>query len=337
MLSFDGERVLIIAEIGGNHEGDFEYAKQLLTLAADSGADAAKFQVYSGDRLVSRVADPDRNRHFERFALPIDAFVELAQLAEALGIMFMASVWDTESLAALDPYIQVHKIGSGDFNAYELIEAVVRTGKPIIQSCGLATLHDIQEYVDFIRTLDPSYITERKLCLLQCTVMYPIPDEDANLSAMVRIGDVTELPVGYSDHTLGTFASEIAVAMGARVIEMHFTDDRQGKTFRDHKLSVTRSEMRDFVSRIARIRMLQGSGDKTIMPSETENDHLISFRRAVYPRHDLPAGTTLERHLITSLRPNIGIDARDYHKVLGKRLRVGKKMHEPMYWTDLED
>ena len=336
MSYFDEGSVFVIAEIGGNHEGDFEYAKRLLKLASESGANAVKFQVYRADKLVSKVEDPERNTHFQRFELSLDQYIELARMARDLGTIFMASIWDREALELLDPYITIHKIGSGDFNAYEMVEAAVRTGKPIIQSCGLATIEQVEEYVEYIKSLDPSYITERKLCLMQCTVMYPIPGCDANLNAMTWIKERTGLPVGYSDHTIGTYASEIAVAMGAQVIEMHFTDDREGKEFRDHKLSVTRDEMREFVSKVAKIKELQGTYEKRVMPSEIEHNHLVSFRRAVYPAKDLPAGSVLTRDNIITLRPNVGIDGKDYFKVLGKRLKVSKKAYERLSWDELE-
>jgi N,N'-diacetyllegionaminate synthase len=336
MSYFSPDRVFVIAEIGGNHEGDFEYAKRLLELAAQSGADAAKFQVYSGDTIVSRIEDPDRNRHFKRFELSIEQYIELAQLAQELGILFMASVWNRYALELLAPYTTIHKIGSGDLTAYEMVEAAVRTGKPIIQSCGLATIEEIEEYVSYVDALDPAYRMEGKLCLLQCTVMYPIPDHQTNLNAMRLIQDRTGLPVGYSDHTIGTYAAQIAVAMGASVIEMHFTDEREGKTFRDHKLSVTRDEMRDFIAQIQKIREIQGAYEKRPMAAEIDNNHLYSFRRAVYPAHELPAGTLLTEADIISLRPNVGIDGRDYFKVIGKRLKEDKQAFEHLNWDDLE-
>ena len=336
MSYFDPNKVLVIAEIGGNHEGDFEYAKRLLLLASESGADIVKFQVYAPDSLVSRLESPDRYQHFQKFTFPYEYYIELAEMAENLGIMFMASIWSREALEILNPYISIHKIGSGDFNVYEMIEASVQTGKPIVLSCGLTTIEDIEEVVQYIRSLDSSYISDKKLCLLQCTVMYPIPDSDANLNSLALIRERTGLPVGYSDHTLGTYASEIAVAMGAQVIEMHFTDEREGKQFRDHKLSVTRDEMREFIKKIRKIKELQGLYDKRLMPSEIENGHLVSFRRAVYPRKDIQAGTIVTREDIISLRPNEGIEAKDYFKVLGKRLKVDKKAHERLSWDDLE-
>lgn len=336
MVTFERDKVFVIAEIGGNHEGDFEYAKRLLQLASKSGADAAKFQVYTADTLANKLETPARYQHFKKFELPYKRYIELAEMAKELGIMFMASIWNREALEVLNPYISIHKIGSGDFNNYEMIEATIRTGKPIVLSCGITTIEDIEHVVGYIRSLDGSYIKDEKLCLLQCTAMYPIPDCEANLNSMALIKERTGLPVGYSDHTVGTYACEIAVAMGAQVIEKHFTDQRQGKEFRDHKISMTPDEMREFIKRIRKIKELQGGYDKHVMPSEIESGHVVSFRRAVYPCKNLRAGTVLKREDIISLRPNVGIDGKDYFKVLGKRLKVDKKAYERLSWDDLE-
>jgi len=336
MATFEGDKVFVIAEIGGNHEGDFEYAKRLLQLASESGTDAVKFQIYTADTLVNRLENLARYQHFKRFELTYEQYIELAEMAKELGVMFMASIWNRGALEILNPYISIHKIGSGDLNAYEMIEAMVRTGKPIILSCGLATIEGIQDVVKYIESLDASYIRDKKLCLLQCTAMYPIPDCEANLNSMALIRERTGLPVGYSDHTVGTYACEIAVAMGAQVIEKHFTDQREGKEFRDHQISMTRDEMREFIAKIRRIKELQGAYDKRVMPSEIESGHLVSFRRAVYPRRDLRAGTVLRREDIISLRPNVGISGRDHFKVLGKRLKADKKAYERLSWDDLE-
>lgn len=333
---FDEGGVFVIAEIGGNHEGDFAVARHLLELAATSGADAVKFQVYTPDTLVNREQSRERHRHFRGFALSLKQYKELAVMAGVLGVQFMASIWNRGLLAELDPFVAVHKIGSGDFNAYEIVEATVRTGKPIIQSCGLASMDDVEAYVRFVESLDPSYISDGKLCLMQCTVAYPSTDREANLAAMLQMSDRTGLPVGYSDHTFGTYAAEIAVAMGAQVIELHFTDDRAGKTFRDHEISVTRDEMRGFAQRVRKIKELQGSYEKKLTSIELATDHLVSFRRGVYPARDLEAGTVLERADLTSLRPNVGIDGREYFEVLGRRLKVDKKALERLDWDDLE-
>lgn len=310
----------IIAEIGGNHEGDFEYAKKLTELAASSGVDAVKFQIYTGDTLVNALLSPDRNKHFKKFQLTGKQYLELAELCHKLGATFMASVWDVGALDYIDQYIKIYKIGSGDLTAYNIIRKIMGQGKPIILSSGLATLEEISACLDFIKGVDASYITEGKVAVLQCTSMYPIPDEDANLNVMRTLRQATGLPVGYSDHTVGTEALEVAVAMGAEILEMHFTDTREGKTFRDHKVSLTKKEVEGLIEKIAGIRRLQGSFEKKPTPAEIENGHVVSFRRGVYPSRALRRGAVIEEKDLVSLRPCAGIGAERFFEVIGRTL-----------------
>lgn len=219
MSYFEGKNgVFLIAEIGGNHEGDFEYAKKLTRLAVESGVDTVKFQIYSGDALVNPLIDPDRNKHFKKFQLTQEQYIALARLCEELGAMFMASVWDIDALSYIDEYLPIYKIGSGDLTAYNIIKSIAKRGKPIILSTGLASLMEVLHAVEFIYSIDPAYRDEKKLALLQCTSMYPIPDEDAHLNVMHTLREKTGLPIGYSDHTVGTIAIETAIAMGLKLL-----------------------------------------------------------------------------------------------------------------------
>ena len=234
---------LLLAEIGGNHEGDFEYAKKLTQLAIESDVDFIKYQLYSGDTLVSKMENPVRNKHFKKFELPREKYIELAKMCQAAGIGFMASVWDIDYLTWIDEYMPIYKIGSGDVTAYPVLKAIAKKKKPIILSTGLSTLQEVIETVEYIQSVDPLYLDPNFLSVLQCTSMYPIPFEDANLAVMQTIHSITGLPIGYSDHTEGSKALEIAVAMGAQILEFHFTDSREGKEFRDHKVSLTRASI----------------------------------------------------------------------------------------------
>ncbi len=320
--------VFFIAEIGGNHEGDFDYAKELLRLAIASGVDAVKFQIYSGDTLVSRIEGAERNRHFKRFELTKEHYMELAAICQKNSCMFMASVWDGDMLAWIDPFLPIHKIGSGDLTAYPLIEMLVATGKPIILSTGLATLAEVRDTVSFIDQLDPSYLRDKKLALLQCTSSYPCPDEDANLNAMLTLAGEFRLPVGYSDHTIGSDAALAAATMGAEILEMHFTDSREGKTFRDHHVSITQPEMRELLVKIRRVKVLQGKKNKEPAPSEIASGHRISFRRSVYARRDIGQGETFSPDNLTILRPAHGLDARKYDRMLGRKAKRAFTSHE---------
>ena len=322
---------LLLAEIGGNHEGNFDYAKKLTQLAIESDVDFIKFQLYSGDTLVSRLESPTRNQHFKKFELSRDKYIELAKMCQAAGVGFMASVWDVEYLDWIDEYMPIYKIGSGDLTAYPVLKATVKKRKPIILSTGLSTLEEVVGAVEYIQSLDDLYNDPNYLAVLQCTSMYPIPYEDANLSVMQTIRTVTGLPVGYSDHTEGSKALEIAVAMGAQILEFHFTDSREGKAFRDHKVSLTRDEVHQLIKDIKNIQALKGHPLKR--PLAIEGDHPSSFRRAVYPIMDIPAGTIIKEEHLTTLRPNHGIDARDYDKLIGKKTSKALKAHERLEWA----
>jgi N,N'-diacetyllegionaminate synthase len=325
--------IFVIAEIGGNHEGDFAYAKELTRLAAESGVDAVKFQIYTGNTLVNVKQDQERNKHFKKFELKQQQYIELAEYCQKLGVMFMASVWNYDAFAYIDPYIQIYKVGSGDLTAYNFISRMVKTGKPIILSTGLATLDEALASVKFIERLDESYLTDNKLALLQCTSMYPIPDEDANLNVMHTFLERTGLPVGYSDHTVGMLAVEVAVSMGANIIEMHFTDSREGKQFRDHKVSATKDEIINFIDKVGRIKTLQGSFEKKPTPSEIKADHRRSFRRAVYPVRDIPKGFLLSDKDLITLRPCHGVGAESFYDMCGtkteRELLKGEKLERP--------
>ncbi len=205
--------VFFIAEIGGNHEGNFSNARRLVTLANESGADAVKFQFYTGDSLVSKIEGSDRNAHFKKFELADSENLELIRLVKKSGAMPMASVWSKQMLDWSNPELPMHKIGSGDLTCYPMLAAIAATNKPIILSTGLASLKEIEDAVSYIEKCNPTYIKERKLALLQCTSSYPTPDQDANINAMLTLKSEFGLPVGYSDHTLGADAIDAAVAV----------------------------------------------------------------------------------------------------------------------------
>lgn len=337
MIGWQGKHgAYLIAEIGGNHEGNFDYAQSLTQLACESGVDAVKFQIYTGDTIVSKIEDPQRNKHFKRFELKPEQYIDLAEQCRANGIVFLASVWDVSVLEWIDPYLAFYKVGSGDLTAYPILKAITSTKKPIILSTGLSTLEEVRDAVDYVQSLDSRYKEKNYLALLQCTSMYPIPDREANLKVMDLLREEFNLTVGYSDHTIGSVAVDTAITMGAEIIEMHFTDTREGKSFRDHQISFTCEEIQQFIVKIKKIKELQGVATKAPTPSEVEARHVDSFRRAVYPVRDLLIGTTITKDDLTVLRPNHGIDAREYDQVVGKILRRSVAAHQSLTWDDFE-
>lgn len=325
---------LLIAEIGGNHEGNFDYALKLTKLAIEANVDFIKFQLYSGDSLVSKVESPQRNKHFKKFELSKDNYLELAELCEKNNTRFMASVWNPDYVSWIDKHNPIYKIGSGDLTAYPVLKSFTKLRKPIILSTGLSTLDDVASAVRFIQEQDSIYKDSNYLSILQCTSMYPIPFSDANLGVMDTYSNLFNLPVGYSDHTEGKKALVASVAMGAKILEFHFTDSRENKTFRDHMVSLTRDEVLEMIEEIKEIEDLKGS--KVKMPLAVEGDHVVTFRRAVYPYKDLKKGTVLTEDNLTVLRPNHGIDARKFYSVIGKKLKVDVIEHQKLTWDILE-
>ena len=311
---------LLIAEIGGNHEGNFEYAQKLTQLACESGVDAVKFQIYTGDSLVNKIEDPDRNKHFDKFVLEPDQYIKLATQCKVNKVLFTASVWDPSAFEWIDPYIPFYKIGSGDLTAYPILDIVTSYGKPIILSTGLSTMVEVEDSVKYIQSKNDIYKDKNNFSLLQCTSMYPIPDEDANLHVMLEYKNKFNIAVGYSDHTIGTTAVETAVAMGAELIEFHFTDNREGKTFRDHQISFTKEEVILLIKKIKMIKDLMGDGVKQPLKSEIESGHVESFRRGLYFKRDMKKGAVIKKEDLVVLRPDNGVGANEYYNILGKRL-----------------
>lgn len=323
---------LLIAEIGGNHEGDFEYAKTLTQLAIDCDVDFVKFQIYTGDSLVSKLESPQRNAHFKRFELSREQHLYLANMVNEAGLQYTSSVWDIEAMQWIDDYIPIYKIGSGDLTAYPVLRATAALGKPIIISTGLATEEEVLAAVDFIQSCNPIYCSPDSLALLQCTSMYPIRPADAHLAVMARLREKTGLSIGYSDHTEGSKALYYAAALGADILEFHFTDSRENKTFRDHKVSLRPSEVKALIAELQLQQELLGEAQKKPTAIELDNGHELSFRRAVYPARDLAAGTVIGPDDLRVLRPLHGIDARDYDQLLGKSLTVAVQKDQKLQW-----
>jgi N,N'-diacetyllegionaminate synthase len=327
---------LLIAEIGGNHEGDFEYAKALTQKAIETNVDYIKFQIYTGDTLVSKIEGAQRNAHFKKFELLPKQHIELAKMVRKAGIGYMASVWDMNAIEWIDEYMPIYKIGSGDMTAYPVIEQIANLGKPIILSTGLSDEKEVLDTIAFIQESNPLYKEPEYLAILQCTSMYPIDFTDANLNVMTSLAQKTALTVGYSDHTMGSKAMQYAYAMGAQILEFHFTDTREGKEFRDHKVSLTPAEVLDLIDEIRTINDLKGDSLKKPLEIEREAGHTVSFRRALYPSRDLNKGHIITKEDLVPLRPLHGVDAREYDKLIGKKLTNSKKQFERIDLNDFK-
>jgi len=313
--------VLLIAEIGGNHEGNFEYAVELTRKVIETDVDIVKFQLYTGDTLVNYIQSPERNAHFKKFELTKEQYCLLAEMVVNAGKMYSASVWDVGMIDWIDRYVSIYKIGSGDLTAYPIIEKIAERKKPIILSTGLSSEIEVCQAIRKIQEFNPMYTRPENLAILQCTSMYPVSMSDANLSVIRKFKESTGLTVGYSDHTEGLKALCYSVAFGAEILEFHFTDTRDGKVFRDHKVSLAPDEIQILIQEINLIKKLEGYPLKKPLKIEIDNKHEISFRRAVYPVRDIKKGTIVLEDDLICLRPCVGISANDYEFVIGKRAK----------------
>ena len=274
------ERVMVVAEIGNNHEGDFGLAQELIGLAAEAGVDAVKFQTFRTEHYVAR-RDRRRFEQLRSFELTIEQFdaipegtkdpgllkakkalkrkmpkrranqqywtesqfEKLAATAAAAGLRFLSTPFDLDSVRCLAGLVDAFKISSGDNTFFPLLQAVARTGKPVILSSGLATLDQLREAQAVIAGARGEPVA-RDLAILHCVSSYPVPPAEANLAVIPRLREALGCTVGYSDHTLGIEAAGVSVALGARIVEKHFTHDRNHSDFRDHRLSADPAELR---------------------------------------------------------------------------------------------
>ncbi len=326
----------LIAEIGGNHQGSFERAIELVDLAIKSEADIIKMQVYSGEGLVNPIIDSERFEHFKKFQLSIDQHLLIAQRIKSSGKSYLASVWDIQSLKILGDYMDLYKIGSGDMTNYQIISYMCENPKPLIISTGLSELREVDDVVNFVRNANDFFNESENLILLQCTSMYPIENSDANLHVMETYKNRYKCHVGYSDHTIGNEALFIAGLAGADFLEFHFTDDKTNLTFRDHCVSLEKTDVNNLCMRFNEAGILLGSFEKNILNIEVANGHVQGFRRAVYLKHDVDVNTIIKESDIVCLRPNKGIDARRYKDFIGAKTKRAIRAFEILSLDDFE-
>jgi N,N'-diacetyllegionaminate synthase len=310
--------VLIVAEIGNNHEGSYSRAEELVGRAAEAGAHAVKFQTFIPEHYISRDSG-ERLERLRKFALTVQQFASLAQLANRLGLVFFSTPLDLRSADALNEFCPLFKIASGDNNFIPLLERVASFRKPIFLSTGLAGLSDLDTARNMIARVwnEKSYPGE--MVLLHCVTSYPTAPGEANLGAIRTLQRHFGGTVGYSDHTIGIDAAVLSVALGARVIEKHFTTDKNFSDFRDHQLSADPAEFRELVERVKLANQMLGSGAKEMQSSERKIHDEV--RRSISVAVNLPAGTVLQPEHLIWVRPGTGFAPGSEASVLGRKLR----------------
>jgi N,N'-diacetyllegionaminate synthase len=309
-------RVLLIAEIGNNHEGSYSLAEDLIGEAAKAGASAVKFQTIVPAKLIA-AKDTARREQLEKFCLSYEEFEKLSQVATSENILFMSTPFDIESAKFLEQHVPAFKIASSDNNFWPLIDTIAKSGKPIIASTGLLNLAGcikLKEYIQAAWQLDD---IDPGLSLLHCVTQYPTPPEAANLGAISHIAALGVTP-GYSDHTLGIDAAALSVALGARIVEKHFTISKEHSDFRDHQLSADPQELRLLADRITEIEGLLGTGIKR--PNESEIDVEPALRRSIVANRDLPRDHILTQADFEWVRQGGGEETGCEDKLIGKPL-----------------
>jgi N-acetylneuraminate synthase/N,N'-diacetyllegionaminate synthase len=322
-----GDDVVIIAEIGVNHEGDVEAASRLLKLAAESGADAAKFQSYTPERFIS-AADPERFARVTRFSLDEAAHRRLAREAQELGIAFLSTAVTEDWVPLIAELSLAIKIASGDLDFEVVIRKAARTGRTVILSTGLGTVEEIDNAVGWVRDEIGEDTLADRLVLMHCVSAYPAPLEEANLLAIPFLAERYGVTTGYSNHVVEPDVCIAAAALGASVIEVHFTDQREGRTFHDHALSFEPSYLARLVAMAPRIRAARGSYGKERMACELPN--LEAVRKGLVAARDLETGSVLERADMMFARPAGEFPARDIDMVVGKRLTAPLRRGDPL-------
>lgn len=305
-----GTKPYVIAEIGNNHEGDFEHAKELLNAAADAGADAVKFQTITPEKLVTS-DQSNRIAQLRRFHLTHEQFETLAELANNRSVEFFSTPFDLDAVDRLDLIQRLFKISSGD-NTYDaLVEKIAGKGKPTLISTGGMRQEDI---IRLQRVFSAAAVDRAELILLHCVSLYPTLPVDAQLWRISWL--IKQFPntvIGYSDHTLGVEACKTAVALGARVLEKHFTLDKHKSDFRDHQLSADPTELSLLIKECNDVVSYVGTST-----SERPDQAMSGVRRAAIAIVDIAKGTTIEPQHIKWLRSTNKDALRDASMVIGQ-------------------
>jgi N,N'-diacetyllegionaminate synthase len=327
----------VIAEAGANHNRDLDIARRLIEVAADAGADAVKFQTYSGNRIYSKntprfsyleaITDKPPAELLEDISLPREWQPLLADHARERGIDFFSAPFDDDAIAELDALdVPVLKIASFELVDHLLIRRAAATGRPLLISTGMATLGEVEDAIGVAVAEGATDIG-----LMQCTSVYPAPASSINLRAMDTMRQAFGRPTGLSDHTTGIAVAIGAAALGAAFVEKHFTLDRtmEGP---DHPFALEPDELAAMISGIRDTQAAMGDGRKDGPTPEESGEMYTLGRRSLIVARDLPAGTVLDEEMITVKRPGFGIPPKHLQIVVGRALKVDAAEDDILTW-----
>ncbi len=343
----EGYPCFIIAEAGVNHNGSLELAKKLVDVAKEAGVDAVKFQTFKSENVttketeIAEYAEKNMGKKekmidmIKKFELSYKSFEELKKYCDEKQIMFLSAPHSDDAIDFLEPLMPCYKIASGDLTNFPFLKRIAKKGKPIILSTGMATMNEVEEAVDLIKNTG-----NENIIILHCTSDYPCALKDVNLRAMQSIKEKFNLPVGYSDHTLGLETLKLAASMGAVVAEKHFTVD-QNLPGPDHKASATPEELKELV-RVIRNKdyyipeekkeLILGSPEKK--PTEKEIETAKIARKSVVSKINIPKESIITEDMLIVKRPGTGILSKDIHKIVGKKAINDIKEDSILKWED---
>ena len=318
----NNNEVFIIAEAGSNFGGDLGQAKELIDVAVEAGADAVKFQSYDGDSLVNK--SDSAYEILNKYSLPKEWHFKLKDYCEQQGIIFCSSPFDEEKVEWLDEVdVSFYKVASGDLTYLPFIKKIAKKGKPIVLSTGMSTLGEVEEAVNTILENGNDQII-----LLHCVGKYPTEVKEVNLSVLNTLHQAFNLPVGFSDHTESTVIPAYAVSMGAKVIEKHFTLDRDLDT-PDHSFALKPKELQEMVKNIRTAEDVKGTSIKRPTQSEKETSR-ISARRSIHAKSDIKSGEIITKEKIKFIRPAKGLAPKMINDILEKKAKNKIKAGEPI-------
>tara|TARA_B110000971_G_C19985414_1_gene489339 strand:+ start:579 stop:1604 length:1026 start_codon:yes stop_codon:yes gene_type:complete len=338
-------KVIIIAEAGVNHNGDILIAKKLIDVAVEAGVDYVKFQTFKADKLVSKSAkkanyqqsnindgDDSQYNMLKNLELSHLDHLELIEYCNEKNIKFFSTAFDVEGVTYLNNLgLEMFKIPSGEITNYPYLKSIALLGKPVIMSTGMCNEYEIKQAVNVLIQFG---IMKENISILHCNTEYPTPMKDVNLKAMLSIRDEFDVEIGYSDHTLGIEVPTAAVALGAKIIEKHFTLDRT-LPGPDHAASLEPDELKAMVKAIRNIELAL-SADGVKKPSESEIKNITIARKSIYLNKSLSKGQVICEEDLIALRPGDGISPMEWNTIIGKELIEEKQKFDKLSFSDFK-
>jgi N-acetylneuraminate synthase/N,N'-diacetyllegionaminate synthase len=334
---FNHKRIFSIAEIGGNHQGDYRAAKYLVDQAIETPVDAIKLQLYTGSTLVNEKQDPQRYKHFQGFELTESQTRSLIDRVKSSNKLVGASIWHESLLKKYGSECDFLKIGSGDITDLSLVKKVASLNKPLILSTGMTSVAQLKEVLGVVE-----HLGNENLSILHCKSLYPVHTDELNLESIVALEDLSieldiDFQVGYSHHHTSWQPIIWAVLKGARVLEFHFTSKEFDRMqFRDHHLSLSREDVFDLFSVLGDVSRSIGNKEISLSEAEVSTGHSVSFRKAVYVSRDMTKGEVVRDDDLVCLRPLRGICASKRETILGKIVKKEIKAFDVLSWEDFE-